>query len=224
MSLLSKFQDLNNFIYDKNYYELICDGYKIGYVHREIAKNISNESLILFWQFSIKTLEELDIVSNQNLSIEMFLIRLMHLKDISNISEIIEKNKDLSDNKNEDENLIKSQKSEITNDIFDLKNKTIDQIKNTIQENHPNKNIDNKDTQNLEITSFKDLLYFCNLKKEIKLKYELEKNVNLVSFENQRIEISFNEDLDKEFIKNLSSRLFDWTGDRWIISLSKKKG
>ena len=206
--------DGNNFLLNNQEYDLI----------REIAKNISNESLILFWQFSIKTLEELDIVSNQNLSIEMFLIRLMHLKDISNISEIIEKNKDLSDNKNEDENLIKSQKSEITNDIFDLKNKTIDQIKNTIQENHPNKNIDNKDTQNLEITSFKDLLHFCNLKKEIKLKYELEKNVNLVSFENQRIEISFNEDLDKEFIKNLSSRLFDWTGDRWIISLSKKKG
>ena len=40
MSLLSKFQNINNFIYDKNYYELICEGYKIGYVHREIAKNI----------------------------------------------------------------------------------------------------------------------------------------------------------------------------------------
>ena len=39
MTLLSKFQDLNNFIYDKSYYELICDGYRIGYVHREIAKN-----------------------------------------------------------------------------------------------------------------------------------------------------------------------------------------
>ena len=35
--------------------------------------------LILFWQFTIRTLDELDIVSNQNLSIEMFLMRLMHL-------------------------------------------------------------------------------------------------------------------------------------------------
>ena len=32
----------------------------------------------------------------------------------------------------------------------------------------------------------------CNDKKEIKLKYELENNVNLVKFENLRIEISFN--------------------------------
>ena len=60
--------------------------------------------------------------------------------------------------------------------------------------------------------------------KEIKLKYELETNFNLVSFEQKRIEISFNENLDKNFIKDLSARLFEWTSDRWIISLSKKTG
>ena len=74
------------------------------------------------------------------------------------------------------------------------------------------------------INSFDDLLKTCFSKKEIKLKYELEKNVNLVSFENKRIEISFNEDLDKDFIKDLSAKLFEWTNERWIISLSKTKG
>jgi len=68
------------------------------------------------------------------------------------------------------------------------------------------------------------LLEICSSKKEIKLKYELEKNVNLVRFENKRIEISFNEDLDKDFIKDLSSKLYEWTNDRWIITLSKTKG
>ena len=58
----------------------------------------------------------------------------------------------------------------------------------------------------------------------MKLKYELEKNVNLVKFENRRIEISFNDNLDKNFVKDLSSRLLDWTGQRWIISFSKHKG
>ena len=47
---------------------------------KDISNSINSETLILFWQFAIKTLDELDIVSNQNLSIEMFLIRLMHLK------------------------------------------------------------------------------------------------------------------------------------------------
>ena len=80
------------------------------------------------------------------------------------------------------------------------------------------------ETQYNLIKSFDDLLEICNSKKEIKLKYELEKNVNLVSFEEQRIEISFNEDLDKNFIKDLSLKLYEWTNNRWIITLSKTKG
>ena len=40
MSLLRKFQDLNNFTYNENYYKLIFGKAKIGYVHRKIAKYI----------------------------------------------------------------------------------------------------------------------------------------------------------------------------------------
>ena len=98
-------------------------------------------------------------------------------------------------------------------------------MKNIVQE----KDIKEKERNNIEtnpslINSFDDLLKTCSSKKEIKLKYELEKNVNLVSFENKRIEISFNEDLNKDFIKDLSTKLFEWTNERWIISLSKTKG
>ena len=63
-----------------------------------------------------------------------------------------------------------------------------------------------------------------NKKKVIKLKYELEFNVNLVTFIEGRIEIAFNENLDKNFIKELSNKLYEWTNKRWIISLTKKKG
>ena len=74
------------------------------------------------------------------------------------------------------------------------------------------------------INSFDELLKICTQKKEIKLKYELEKNVNLVKFERNRIEISFNDNLDKDFVKDLSSKLYDWTNERWIITFSKVKG
>jgi DNA polymerase-3 subunit gamma/tau len=58
----------------------------------------------------------------------------------------------------------------------------------------------------------------------MKIKYELEKNVNLVKFENGRIEISFNDNLDKNFVKDLSIKLLEWTNQRWIISFSKNQG
>ena len=190
---------------------------------KEISQNVNNETLILFWQFSIKTLEEIDIVSNQNLSVEMFLIRLIHLKSIKDTSNNIYE-KEMLEKKNfktESSLSIKENK-----DLFEIKDKpeTIGQIKNIVQE----KNIKIKENQKIEknnsINSFNDLLEICSSKKEIKLKYELEKNVNLVSFEKQRIEISFNEDLDKDFIKNLSSKLYEWTDSRWIITLSKVPG
>ncbi len=184
---------------------------------KKIANEVSDETLILFWQFTLKTLGELEIVNNQSLSIEMFLIRLMYLK-----SSTIEEHSPLSVDKIDQ--LKKKADEEII--VNEKKNETISQVKNISQEQEVkienNKGV--KAEEKLNVNSFDQLLKICNEKKEIKLKYELEKNVNLVHFENNRIEISFNDNLDKNFIKDLSLKLFEWTGDRWIITLSKSKG
>jgi len=191
---------------------------------KEISEKVNNETLILFWQFTIKALEELDIVSNQHLSMEMFLIRLIHLKSIKNTSDVSYED---SRHKNEDISQTSLSKKKEGEDFFGIKDKaeTIGQMKNIAQE----KDVTLKDNKEVEtrtnlVSSFDDLLEICSSKKEIKLKYELEKNVNLVSFEDQRIEISFNEDLDKDFIKDLSLKLYEWTNNRWVITLSKTKG
>ncbi len=182
---------------------------------KEISNKVDSKVFILFWQFAIKTLDELEIVSNQNLSIEMFLIRLIHLIDIKPKNEKIEKD---SDNEGKIENDDRS--------IQISSNETIDQIKNVAQEKKikPDNESTNKVTNDLLINSFDDLIKISSLKKEMKLKYELEKNVNLVNFENGRIEISFNDNLDKDFVKDLSTKLFEWTNQRWLISFSKSKG
>ena len=36
--------------------------------------------------------------------------------------------------------------------------------------------------------------------------------------------ISFNDNLDKNFVKNLSTKLLEWTNQRWIITFSKNQG
>ncbi len=187
---------------------------------KKISERIDNKTLILFWQFTIKTLNELDIVSNQNLSIEMFLFRLIYLTGIKE-DRILEKN-----NNNELNDKIKS--TEIINEEVSNPTKTINQIKNISQTGNiePKKKLESNlmGKNSLKINSFNNLVDTCNSKKEIKLKHELENNVNLVKFENLRIEISFNEKLDKNFVKELTTKLHDWTGERWIITLSKTKG
>ena len=180
---------------------------------KKISNEINNETLILFWQFTIRTLDELDIVSNQHLSLEMFLIRLIHLNKKESTAQKIEI-KSSTDN---------FEQKDIQNDF---KKDTVDQIKNITQEkkNKPIAQIDTKAEENILINSFDQLLTVCTKKKEIQLKYELEKNVNLVNFEKNRIEVSFNENLDKSFVKNLSTKLYEWTNERWIITFSKQKG
>ncbi len=183
---------------------------------KNISNKIDTKTLILFWHFTISFLEELEIVSNQHLSVEMFLIKLMYLKSM-NIKEEIEEN---FDNKNS-VNQINQQDVKLKNEA-----KVVDQIKNISQEekNNPYTEGKIKEIDTNLINSFEDLISICTNKKEIKLKYELEKNVNLVKFENNLIEISFNDNLDKDFVKDLSTKLFEWTGNRWIISFSQSKG
>ena len=183
---------------------------------KDISNQVDSEVLILFWQFAISSLEELDIVSNQHLSIEMFLIRLMHLSSIK-----LKKNIDQELKNDQGDNQRDNKEKEFEND-----SKIVDQIKNIVQEekHKPEVKPEIKAIYKNLINSFDDLLDVCTQKKEIKLKYELEKNVNLVKFEKNRIEISFNDNLDKDFVKDLSSKLFEWTDERWIITFSKSKG
>ena len=75
-----------------------------------------------------------------------------------------------------------------------------------------------------KISSLEALISLSSKKKEIQLKYDLENNVNLIKFSEGKIDISYNENLDKDFVRNLSEKLHEWTGKRWLITLERKKG
>mgnify|MGYP003695000907 FL=1 len=186
----------------------------------EYSKNIDMQDIGLFWQLTIKTIDDLRIVGNENLTLEMFIMQLVHLKSIDD-------RKEISNLKNNNDQL--SNDSLIGKKIEDkpvetnIPNQIKNQLKNINQiKTNPVKSL-SKDEQNakIEITSFQDLINQANKEKEIELKYDLERNVKLVSFNKGTIDISFNEKLNKNFIKNLTEKLLIWTGERWIISLSK---
>tara|TARA_Y100000591_G_C21828389_1_gene698069 strand:- start:562 stop:2220 length:1659 start_codon:yes stop_codon:yes gene_type:complete len=210
LELIYYFKNINSLTPESTNFSLNDEEFKRV---QEISQVIDNNVLILFWQFAIKTLDELDIVSNQHLSIEMFLMRLMYI--------ISFKPKSKNTKSSDFFGLDKNQET-----VSEFKTDTINQIKNISQEKKikPEKQSIIKAEDKVEINSLNQLLEICVRNKELKLKYELEKNINLVSFERNRIEISFNEKLDKNFIKDISLKLFEWTGQRWIITLSKTKG
>ena len=185
----------------------------------EYSKDIDMQDIGLFWQLTIKTIDDLRIIGNENLTLEMYIMQLVHLKKIQEKAEYI--NETSVTSANQDQFLDK--KSNENTLETNISNKTKKQLKSTDQiKTSQIKNLDNQTlAPKIQIKSFQDLINQSKKEKEIELKYDLERNVKLVSFNKGKIDISFNEKLNKNFIKTLSDKLFKWTGERWIISLSK---
>jgi len=197
-----------------------------------ISKDVSVSTLILFWQFILKGLDELYIVSNPILSVEMLIIRLIHLKDMPSYENLLDlvnndQQNDTTTNKQtiNDGNIIEKKK---LYEEKEIKRISKDQIKNTTQTkpelNSLNIHRSTEDNNLEKIYSLEDLIKLSSRKRDIELKYDLEKNVNLIKFSNGKIDISFNENLAKNFVKNLSAKLLEWTGKRWLITLTKAQG
>ena len=185
------------------------------------SKNIDMQDIGLFWQFTIKTIDDLKIVGNENLTLEMYIMQLIHLKNIDNTKIKPENNYD--ENKFESKNNLIGKKINEENLDNELSNQVKNQLKSTDQiKTNPVKNLLSQvNNDKIKIKNFQDLINLANKEKEVELKFDLERNVKLVSFNKGKIDISFNENLNKNFIKNLTEKLLQWTGERWIISLSK---
>ena len=186
----------------------------------QYSKNIDMQDIGLFWQLTIKTIDDLRIVGNENLTLEMYIMQLVHLKNIESRNQT--SNLDNDNNQTYNENLI-GKKNDDKPLETNIPNQVKNQLKSTDQiKTNPAENL-SKDFQGtkIEIKSLQDLIDQANKEKEIELKFDLERNVKLVSFSKGQIDISFNEKLNKSFIKDLTEKLLLWTGERWIISLSK---
>lgn len=187
----------------------------------EYSKNIDMQDIGLFWQLTLKTIEDLRVIGNENLTLEMYIMQLVHLKNIDNKKLILNNNviENSTESKNnlvgkkiDDENLDNDLSTQVKNQL-----KSLDQIKTS-----PIKNLSPEFSKNkIVITDFQDLINLASKEKEVELKFDLERNVKLLSFNRGKIDISFNENLNKNFIKDLTEKLLLWTGERWIISLSK---
>ena len=200
----------------------------------KISSDIDMQTLIIFWQLILKVLDEMSIVSNSILSLEMLVVRLVHLKEIpsyENILGLLKKN-DL-DQTEEDNNTtidLSINKKKSASGENEIEKISKEQIKNISQKKPVLSSLNEKTLSKGEdvgiekVLSFEDLISLSTIKKEIQLKYDLENNVNLIKFSEGKIDISFNEKLDKNFVRTLSEKLLEWTGNRWVITLAKKTG
>ena len=197
-----------------------------------ISKNISMPTLIVFWQFILKVIDELSVISNPILSLEMLIVRLVHLKDIASYEDVLNSltmnNLNQIEKNNNTPIALNDNKKKISNDENQINKISKNQIKNMSQAKPILSSLKEKNLASNaimeKVSSFQALIDLSSKKKEIHLKYDLERNVNLIKFSEGKIDISFNQNLNKNFVRNLSEKLHEWTGNRWVITLSKKMG
>ena len=114
------------------------------------SKNIDMTDIGLFWQLTVKTIDDLKIIGNENLALEMYVMQLVHLKNIEagKIAEneiTNEKNNNLNNNligkKSEDQRTLKN----------DVSTKVKNQLKNTNQiKTSPIKNLSSTTNNNVK--------------------------------------------------------------------------
>jgi DNA polymerase-3 subunit gamma/tau len=188
------------------------------------SKNLDTQDLGIFWQLTIKTMDDLKVIGSENLALEMYVMQLMHIKNIGQKEEI-----SIAPDLNKESILSQKTISTEVGDVSDTQTTSAykNQLKSTNQIRTnliKSAEYQSETLKYLEIKKFEDLIQIATREREVELKYDLERNVNLVNFMPGKINITFNEKLNKSFIKILTEKLLKWTGKRWIISLSKDLG
>ena len=74
------------------------------------------------------------------------------------------------------------------------------------------------------VASFAALVALAGEKRDLTIKSALERSVRLVRFEDSRIEIALEENAPKSLVGELSKKLADWTGKRWMVIVSSEPG
>ena len=102
-----------------------------------ISNNVNTSTLIVFWQLILKVLDELSIVSSPILSLEMLIVRLVHLKGLPSYEDVLESLKKNNLSQTELNNTVINDHNNDRKKFLNETNETTkipkDQIKNTTQ-------------------------------------------------------------------------------------------
>ena len=178
---------------------------------KSIIEDESVKSLSRYWQMILKAANEIKNFSKPLSALEMAVIRMCYISDLPTPDEIIKKieSKDISPA--EKKTLKSNSKPSVSMISGSSEKKELDQslIEEVLTKRIP------KD--------FHEIIQLARIHKDVKMQYELENNVSLVSFEKEKIEINILKG-SESIASDLSKKLFEWTEKKWIVLVSSSQG
>ena len=177
---------------------------------KSLKDKISVKHLSRYWQMILKASSEIKNFSKSLAALEMAIIRMSYISDLPTPDEIIKK---IEENKTESSEK-KSPNSETNNNIKVVPTVSVKPVQQEkiIEEN-----------SEFDPKGFEDIIELVRLNKNIRLQYDLENNVSLVSFEKGKIELNILNN-DEKILFTLSNKLQEWTNEKWLIVSSSAQG
>jgi len=74
------------------------------------------------------------------------------------------------------------------------------------------------------LNTFDELIFLVEDKRDLALKTQIKRHVRLVSFADGRMDVNLVENPPRDFLPTLGKRLEEWTGKRWMLSISQEEG
>lgn len=184
---------------------------------QELAAKLPMTMLTRCWQMLLKGLQECQLAPNPLMAAEMVLIRLAHLSDLPSPEELIRKLKS-EPQQHSTPTPPPAARMAVTNHTMSSASSSAAPAMLLQEESAPLLQ------PTMQLATFDDVLALIEQKKELILHRYLEREASLVSFAQGAIELNFSPTVPNDIPGKIAQKLSEWTGQRWMISLSQTQG
>lgn len=185
-----------------------------------LSKSLSIPVLTRTWQILLKGVGEVQQAFSPQQALEMVLIRLLFAADQPTPGDLVKQIKD--DMQNGTGPAAGGQ-----NSGFGAPRGTAMQRSGTTGASAVSAHAVSADPQGgfqAQLSSFEDVVALFGQMREILLQAALENHVHLVKFAQGHLEVRVDDTAPRNLIGQVTKCLNDWTGQRWVISLSREEG
>jgi DNA polymerase III subunit gamma/tau len=201
---------------------------------RAFAAKLSMRVLARTWQMLLKGIEEVTAAGRPFAAAEMVLVRIAYAADLPTPDEVIRSLGDTSRGNGASPTAggQASQHAETPARAEASRTDTprggtraaLATAPTELPTNEPVARLEERGVVARKLASFEELVALAAEKRDLGIKSALERDVRLVRFEDGRLEIGLEASAPKALTGELSKKLGDWTGRRWMVIVSAEPG
>jgi len=201
---------------------------------RDFAAKLSMRALMRTWQILLKGIAEVDAAGRPIDAAEMVLVRIAYAADLPTPDEVIRSldsaPRDQSGQTNVSASDLRGEspaRTDATRGAVSARHGMLAPAMASAAATAANQPVPKDDSPLAAVRvlkTFADVIALATEKRDVAMKSALERDVRLVRCEDGRLEIGLEPGATQALVGELSKKLFEWTGRRWMVAISAEPG